>query len=108
MFFIISSGKKYHCPYCSKGVAKLHLHVEIIRKNQKEEKHLVTLRSEARLDRLRQHLGGFRRNIARNQVKIPHWTMPNVMDVWEHHKRTLWKHQKSCSMCSPQKKVFKE
>ena len=50
--FIISPGKKYYYPYCGKGVAKLHLHVEIIRKNQKEVKHLVTLRGEAWLDRL--------------------------------------------------------
>ena len=31
-----------------------------------------------------QHLGDFRWNITRNQVKIPHWTMPNVLDVYEH------------------------
>ena len=87
MFFIISPGKKYYCPYCGKGVAKLPLHVEIIHKNQKEVKHLVTLSGKARQDHICLLLnldtsrhnkaqpsnchnlsapGGFRRNIARN------------------------------------------
>ena len=130
MFSIISPGKKYYCPYCGKGAAKLHLQVEIIYKNQKEVKHLVTLRGKAAPDHLSllRNLDTSRHDKAqpsnRNNLSAPggfqakYRSKPSEntpLDDAEcdgcmgtYHKLTLWKHQKSCSMCSPQNKVFTE
>ena len=117
MFFIISPGKKYYCPYCDKVAAKLHLQVEIIYKNQREVKHLVTLRHKtphatakhnSPITTICQHLGGFRRNIDQNQVEIPHWTMPNAMDVWEHIINVHSGNIKRAVQCAPLKKRYSQ
>lgn len=118
--------KKYFCPYCSVGVSRLPDHLESVHKKENEVVYLNSLRGkerQAQLTKLR-NIGAAKHNTSLTehqrtlgdntgfQVKYRPKTCNNTFLNYiqcagctaYYSKKTLWKHQKTCNLCSSSKK----
>ena len=120
-----SKRKKLHCPYCSKAVIKLPLHLEHVHAKEPDIILMTKMSAEDRLLKLTElrnkgamihngTLGEDERDFSQTgfQVKYrPKCDTNTSLDYvycagcfGSYHKKFLSKHQKRCKLCSPSKR----